>query len=233
MNTKYSSLKNRVTWLVKITNRQARHYADLHCPLTSYFWGSNIFLSTLFKNTLILCSSLNVRDQVSHSCKITDNRVFVYILIFILLWMQFRFVGCFQTFERLHTPKEFIICLCVVTSCILFKRQERTCSVFTVGLSASRLISLVATNKLCVFLVTEREINVQVTVFWDVMSCILVGRYQRFGGMRYIHLQGRKVNIKSDMVWMKLANETCPPSYVRRLPFLFPLKIGKLTWRRR
>jgi polysaccharide pyruvyl transferase WcaK-like protein len=28
--------------------------------------GPNILLSTLFSNTLNLCSSLNVRDQVSH-----------------------------------------------------------------------------------------------------------------------------------------------------------------------
>jgi polysaccharide pyruvyl transferase WcaK-like protein len=28
--------------------------------------GPNIFLSTLFSNTLSLCSSLIVRDQVSH-----------------------------------------------------------------------------------------------------------------------------------------------------------------------
>jgi hypothetical protein len=36
---------------------------------TSYHFipsGPNIFLSTLFSNALSLCSSLNVRDQVSH-----------------------------------------------------------------------------------------------------------------------------------------------------------------------
>jgi hypothetical protein len=37
----------------------------LQPPITSYFFGPNIFLSTLFSNTLSLCSSLNVRDQVS------------------------------------------------------------------------------------------------------------------------------------------------------------------------
>jgi hypothetical protein len=36
----------------------------LHSPVTSSFLGSNILLSTLFSNTLSLCSSLNVRDQV-------------------------------------------------------------------------------------------------------------------------------------------------------------------------
>jgi hypothetical protein len=28
--------------------------------------GPNIFLSTLFSSTLILCFSLNVREQISH-----------------------------------------------------------------------------------------------------------------------------------------------------------------------
>jgi hypothetical protein len=32
----------------------------------SSLFGPNILLSTLFSNTLSLCSSLNVRDQVSH-----------------------------------------------------------------------------------------------------------------------------------------------------------------------
>jgi hypothetical protein len=38
----------------------------LQPPITSSLFGPNIFLSTLFSNTLNLCSSLNVRDQVSH-----------------------------------------------------------------------------------------------------------------------------------------------------------------------
>jgi hypothetical protein len=35
-------------------------------PLISSLFGPNILLSTLFSNTLRLCSSVNVRDQVSH-----------------------------------------------------------------------------------------------------------------------------------------------------------------------
>jgi len=38
----------------------------LHSPVTSSLLGSNILLNTLFSNTLILRSSLNVSDQVSH-----------------------------------------------------------------------------------------------------------------------------------------------------------------------
>jgi hypothetical protein len=38
----------------------------LHSPVTSSVLGTNILLTILFSNTLSLCSSLNVRDQVSH-----------------------------------------------------------------------------------------------------------------------------------------------------------------------
>jgi hypothetical protein len=41
----------------------------LHPPVTSSLYGPNILLSTLFSNTLSLCFSLNVRDQVSHPYK--------------------------------------------------------------------------------------------------------------------------------------------------------------------
>jgi hypothetical protein len=43
----------------------------LQPPVTSSLLGSNILLSTLFSNTLNLCSSLNVKDQVSHPYKTT------------------------------------------------------------------------------------------------------------------------------------------------------------------
>jgi len=38
----------------------------LHSPVTSFLLGSNILLNTRFSNTLGLCVSLNVSDQVSH-----------------------------------------------------------------------------------------------------------------------------------------------------------------------
>jgi hypothetical protein len=47
-----------------------------HSPVTSSLFGWNILLSTLFSNTLSVCPSLNVRDQVSQSqllfCVIRD-----------------------------------------------------------------------------------------------------------------------------------------------------------------
>jgi polysaccharide pyruvyl transferase WcaK-like protein len=42
--------------------------------------GPNIPLSTLFSNTLSLCSSLNVRDQVSHQYKTSGRIMVLYIL---------------------------------------------------------------------------------------------------------------------------------------------------------
>ena len=45
----------------------------------------NIFLSTLFSNTLSLRSSLNVSDQVSHPYTTAGKIIVLYILIFILL----------------------------------------------------------------------------------------------------------------------------------------------------
>jgi hypothetical protein len=41
----------------------------LHSPVASFLLGPNILLSTLLSNTLSLCSSLNVRDQVSRPYK--------------------------------------------------------------------------------------------------------------------------------------------------------------------
>jgi uncharacterized membrane protein len=52
----------------------------LQPPVTSSLIGPNILLSTLFSNTLNLCSSLNVRDQVSHPYKTTGKIIILLIL---------------------------------------------------------------------------------------------------------------------------------------------------------
>jgi len=57
----------------------------LHSPVTSSILGPNILLSTLFSNTLSLCSSLNVSDQVSYPYKTTGKIVVPCTLIFIYL----------------------------------------------------------------------------------------------------------------------------------------------------
>jgi hypothetical protein len=54
----------------------------LHSPVTSSLFGPNILLSTLFSNIHSLCSSLNVRDQVSHPYRTTGKIIVLYSLIF-------------------------------------------------------------------------------------------------------------------------------------------------------
>jgi hypothetical protein len=56
------------------------------CPTYHFIiFGLNILLSSLFSNTLSLCSSLNVKDQVSHPYNITGKTTVFYILIFTFL----------------------------------------------------------------------------------------------------------------------------------------------------
>jgi hypothetical protein len=45
----------------------------LQPPATSSLFDPNILLSTLFSNTVSLCSSLNVRVQVSHPYRTTEK----------------------------------------------------------------------------------------------------------------------------------------------------------------
>ena len=56
-----------------------------HFPVISSLSAPNIFLSTLFLNTLNLCSSLNVRDQVSQSYNAISNIIVLYVLTFSFL----------------------------------------------------------------------------------------------------------------------------------------------------
>ena len=54
----------------------------LHFSVTSALLGPKILRSTLFSHTLSMCSSLNVKDQVSHPCNTIrkQNRVKLYII---------------------------------------------------------------------------------------------------------------------------------------------------------
>jgi hypothetical protein len=58
---------------------------QLEPPATSSLLGPNIFLSTLFSNTVNVNSSLNLRDQISHPYEARDTRIVLYILIFTFL----------------------------------------------------------------------------------------------------------------------------------------------------
>jgi hypothetical protein len=54
-------------------------------PFFSSLLGPNILLRTQFSNTLSLCSSLSVRDQVSHPYKTTGRIMVLNILTFTFL----------------------------------------------------------------------------------------------------------------------------------------------------
>jgi hypothetical protein len=51
----------------------------LHPPIASSLLSSNILFSTLLSITFSLFSSLNVRDQVSHSHKTADKITIIHI----------------------------------------------------------------------------------------------------------------------------------------------------------
>jgi 5-keto 4-deoxyuronate isomerase len=55
----------------------------LHPPIIPF--SRNILLSTLLSNTLGLCSSLNVRNKVSHPHRPKSKIMFLYIIIFMFL----------------------------------------------------------------------------------------------------------------------------------------------------
>jgi hypothetical protein len=74
----------------------------LRSPVTSSLLGPNILLGALFSNTLSLCSSLNVRDQVSHPYKTTDRIMVFYIL-------TFKFPGSRREDRRLWTEWWLVI----------------------------------------------------------------------------------------------------------------------------
>ena len=80
---------NFITWRVfgvEYRSLSSSLCSFLHSSVTSSLLGSNILLSTLFSNSLGLCSSLSVSDQVSHPNKTTgsviqgDQKVSVHLL---------------------------------------------------------------------------------------------------------------------------------------------------------
>jgi hypothetical protein len=67
-----------------ILGEECKLWSSLLCslpqsPVISSLFGQNILLNNLFSNTLSLCSSLNVRDKVSHQYRTTGKIViFLY-----------------------------------------------------------------------------------------------------------------------------------------------------------
>jgi hypothetical protein len=60
-------------------------------PVTSSLFGPNIPLNTLFSNTLSLCSSFNVRDQVSQPYRTTVKITVLYIPIYFVFRQSTRY----------------------------------------------------------------------------------------------------------------------------------------------
>jgi hypothetical protein len=61
-----------------ILGKEYKSYSSSLCnslnpPITSYLFGPNILFNTRFSNTLSLCPSLNVREQVSHPYRTTGK----------------------------------------------------------------------------------------------------------------------------------------------------------------
>ena len=69
----------------------------LHSPVNSSLLDPNIFLSTLFSNTLSLHSSLSVRDQVLHPYKTKGKIIVLYISIFYTTWTQNKSCSWYDT----------------------------------------------------------------------------------------------------------------------------------------
>jgi hypothetical protein len=54
----------------------------LQPPATSSLLGPSILFSSLFSHALSVCSSVGVRDQVSHQYKTTGKIIALYVLMF-------------------------------------------------------------------------------------------------------------------------------------------------------
>jgi hypothetical protein len=61
-----------------------------------HLFGPDILLSTLFSNTLSLCSSLNVRDQVSRPYRIRQNYSSVYYNFYVFRHQPRRLRFCIE-----------------------------------------------------------------------------------------------------------------------------------------
>jgi hypothetical protein len=76
-------------------------------------FGPNILLSTLFSNTLSLCSSPNVRNQVSHPYRTTGKIIALHILVFKFFWQQTRRQEVLDrmgaSITRIQSPLNFLL----------------------------------------------------------------------------------------------------------------------------
>jgi hypothetical protein len=100
--------------------------------VTSSLFGPNILLSNLFSNTHSPCSSLNIRDQVSHSYRTTGKVIVLNILIFYVFRQQTRrqkvldwMVTCIT---RIQSPLNFLTNQ--IFSCYYLSQIFELCHIF-------------------------------------------------------------------------------------------------------
>ena len=66
----YCRFCHRTTLGGQYRSLNSSFYSFIHSPVTSSLLGPNILLSTLFSNTLRLCSSLSLRHNINVLCKL-------------------------------------------------------------------------------------------------------------------------------------------------------------------
>jgi hypothetical protein len=86
----------------------------LYSPVALFLFGPNILLSTPFLNTLSLCFSLNVRDQVSHPYRTRGKIIVLYLYRLYILWWKMAIRRMDLMFPRQWSYK--LICSGIVQS---------------------------------------------------------------------------------------------------------------------
>jgi hypothetical protein len=81
-------LVNRIIFDEECRSLSSSLWSFFYFPATSSLLGPNILLSTLFSNTLLLRTSLNISDHDPHPYKTTGKIIILYVLIFIRLDSQ-------------------------------------------------------------------------------------------------------------------------------------------------
>jgi hypothetical protein len=87
------------------------------------------------------------------------------------------------------------------------------------------LVTLV--GRMCVLYDVLTEVTLKITVFLDLKLCSLVYHYQYFGGMCYLHLQGRRVTVCVKYVFLRVCHTLSKQLHWRKVMcFEWDLKYG-------